>query len=122
MFNQPIGVKIANYFEIAAACAKSKKDERTFLLGAIGIRADQVMVKALNGPTYIPNRFAHAEYRLARKMTPNSVVYVVRILVSTGEFAMAKPCRNCVKMMKSRGVRRVYYTTGPTQYGVMDLD
>lgn len=114
--------KIFNYFQIAAMTARSKADERTFFLGAVGIRKDGAMVKALNGPTQIPNRLAHAEARLCRKLDVGSVVYVARVSVSTGQFAISKPCNSCVKIMKSKGVKKVYYTIGPDHYGVMELN
>lgn len=113
--------KIFSYFEIAGRIAKSKKDKRTFLLGAIGIRRDGAMVSAYNSAATSPTPAAHAEARLVKKLDHNATVYVARIALGTGEFAMAKPCHNCERALRSRGVKRVYYTIGPKEYGIMDL-
>lgn len=121
MQNKSIRKKIFDYFQIAAQVAQSKDDERSFLLGAIGIRADGVMVSALNGPSQYPNRVAHAEARLARKLTPNSEVYVVRVRLIDGQFGMARPCEACQKILRTKGIKRVYYSIGPDEFGIMNL-
>ena len=110
--------KIIKYLNVAANIADRKKDKRSFLFGVIGIRADGVMVKAVNGPSDVPTREGHAEWRLARKLTPNSIVYVARIK-RDGNWAMARPCPNCRKTLRSKGVKSVYYTISNNEYGVM---
>lgn len=105
-----------------ARLALSKNDERSFLLGAVGIRKDGVMVQAINGPSRMPCRLAHAEARLCRKLTPGSVVYVVRVRLADGEFGMARPCQSCQKILKSKGIRKVYYSINSTEYGVMEYN
>ncbi len=114
--------KIFSYFQIAAQTANSKDDRRCFLLGAIGIRSDQVMVKALNSPSDQPMAVAHAEAKLARKLTPNSIVYIARVRLIDGQFGLAKPCANCLKVLSSRGVSKIYYTIGPAEYGTIDMN
>jgi len=123
MFEErPIGRKVASYFEIAYKVASNRgRFRKTFFLGAIGIRSDGVMVHADNGFSMQVERKGHAEYRVAQKLTPYSEVYVCRISRLTGEFANAKPCNSCQKMLRSKGVRKVYYTMGPKEYGVMQL-
>lgn len=113
--------KIWHYFEIAAEQAFSKKDRRSFYLGAVGIRSDGAIVSACNGPTSEPERKAHAEYRLAKKLDPGSIVFVCRLLRKDRSFAIAKPCHSCTKMLVSRGVSKVYYTIAPGEYGVLNL-
>jgi cytidine deaminase len=113
--------KIFNYFEIASRLAIEKEDRRSFIFGAIGIRNDGRMVKALNGPTVSPSKQAHAEARLARKLDVGSEVYVARVLIISGDFAMAKPCHNCERILRSVGVKRVYYTIGPGEYGILEF-
>ncbi len=113
--------KVFTYFEIAARLTMSKKDRRQFLLGAVGIRHDGTMVSAINAPTEVPQARAHAETRLCRKLDVGSVVFVARCMKGTGQFALAKPCPSCLLAMRSRRVKRVYYTTGPDSYEVLNL-
>lgn len=118
MFYQVFGKKVANYFEMAATFA-AKKDGRTFFHGAIGIRADGVLVRAVNGRSDLPNRMVHAEYRLCKKLTKHSIVYVCRI--SNGSFALSRPCMSCQKVMKATGVKKCFYSIGPSEYGIMEF-
>jgi len=110
--------KIFNYFEIAASMARSKEDGRSFLLGAIGIRSDGVMVKALNSISEVPNRRCHAEYRLASRLDYGATIYVARVKLIDQTFGMSKPCKNCQKMLASRKVKKVYYTISQNEYGI----
>lgn len=121
MFKGSIGGQIGDYFYIAAKTAVSKNDQRTFLHGAVGIRHDGAMVRSMNGPSMLPMRMAHAEYRVARKMDVGGVIYVVRIGIGTGKFAISKPCHNCQHFMKSRGINKVYYSINEDEYGVVHL-
>ena len=105
-------------------------DVREALIGAIGERADGVVVFARNsavldttGNTGEPFCFApcHAEWRLAKKLDTGSTVYVARVR-KDGTLAMARPCGDCERVLRSRKVVRVYYTVGPTSYGVWDFE
>lgn len=113
--------KIFNYFKIAAKLSRKKKNKRYFYLGAIGIRSDGVMVKSANGPTPEPHPESHAEVRMAKKLDVGSTVYVARV-VATGDFAMAKPCRNCERYLKNKGVKTVYYTIANNEFGRLILN
>jgi len=97
------------------------KDPRGFLIGAVGVRADGVLVSSKNvaATDLAPNH--HAEARLARKLTPNSTVWVARVLRASTDWAMARPCQGCQNRMKSVGVQRVVYTIGPNEWGVLIL-
>lgn len=110
--------KILNFFEVAARTAVSKDDRRSFLLGAIGIRNDGVMVRSLNSPTENKNRMAHAECKLCRKLDYHADVYVARVRMDTYKFAMARPCPACRKILRSHKVKRVFYTITENQYGI----
>jgi tRNA(Arg) A34 adenosine deaminase TadA len=114
--------KIFNYFELAAQLAISKTDRRSFMLGAIGLRSDGVIVKALNAPTEAPNYKTHAEKRLVAKLNVGSIVYVARVRRDTGEFGLSKPCFSCMKAMKTAGVKKVYYTISQNEFGMIYLD
>ena len=47
-------------------------------------------------------------------------VAVARVLAN-GDWALARPCKNCQTCMKRKGVKRVYYTISPGEYGTMLL-
>jgi tRNA(Arg) A34 adenosine deaminase TadA len=80
-------------------------------LGAVGIRSDGVVVVARNSPVQQRMPQAHAEARLAKKLTPGSIVFVCRKNKVNGDNALAKPCPDCVRVLRSVGVSKVYYTT-----------
>ena len=107
----------------AVAVNKSSKsdDKRSFFLGAVGLRNDGVFVFAKNVPAtdHVPGH--HAETRLVRKMTPDSTVWVARVARKDGRWAMAKPCASCERRLRSAGIRRVVYTIGPEEWGVINL-
>lgn len=116
--------KIWHFFEIAAELATKKKDildKRAYFLGAIGIRQDGTIVASINGSSTSPKRQAHCEYRLASKLDFGATIYVARVRKGDGSFAMAKPCRNCQKVLRSKKVKKVYYTISQNEYGVLYL-
>lgn len=53
--------------------------------------------------------------------TWGSTVYVARVRRDNGKMAMSRPCRDCERVLRSRGVRKVFYTIGPKEYGVMEF-
>lgn len=65
-------------------------------------------------------KMAHAEQRIARKLDKGSAVYVAR-QHRNGDYAMARPCSSCERILRSRKVSRVFYTVGPKEYGVMEF-
>lgn len=109
------------YFSDAAEVAIKGEERRHFYLGAVGVRDDGAQVRAHNKSTMLQDRRFHAEYRLIKKMDVGSVVYVVRVTKGGRQFALAKPCANCLNAMLKRGVKRVYFTVSETEYDWMDL-
>ena len=107
------------YFDLAARAAEKQDDLRSHRVGAIGLRSDGVMVVASNGPAKNKAPKAHAEARLCRKLDYYGTVYVARR--NSDGFALAKPCPNCEIALRSRRVKRVYYTISSNEYGVLDL-
>lgn len=104
-------------------------DARHYWLGAAGLRADGALVRARNGPKVVPPRnlvrglvddTGHAESRLLRKLDLGSVVFVARISRETGQWALAKPCAPCKHRLLAKGVKRIYYTIGPNEYGQIE--
>lgn len=109
------------YLALAASCAPAHgEDRRTFLLGAVGVRSDGVVVKSRNGSYRERCPAGHAEARLSRKLDVGSTVFVARILRSGG-LALAAPCKDCRRSLRSRGVRHVYYTIDSDTFGRMVL-
>jgi tRNA(Arg) A34 adenosine deaminase TadA len=107
--------------DVAVKRSPRRRDTRSFFLGAVGVRSDGVFVTAKNLPSteHCPDH--HAETRLVRKMTPDSVVWVARVLQRDGSWAMAKPCPGCERRLRAAGVKRVVYTIGPNEWGTLDL-
>lgn len=94
---------------------RGELDLREHLLGAVAIRADGVIVVAHNGPAKNVYPPCHAEARILKKAGPNAILYVGRANRS-GEWALAMPCRNCMRLIRQRHVRVVYYTVAPNAY------
>ena len=115
--------KVFNYLKLAGQTALYNNDSRrNFFLGAVGIRKDGAIVRASNLSCEVPSRQYHAEYRCAMKLDYGAPeVYVARLRLDTLEFGIAKPCFSCEKVLRSKGVRRVYYSIGPTEYDVIKL-
>jgi len=118
-------MNIEEHFRMAAIAAVSKKDWRGFLIGSVAIRNDGALVASCNGPAilYCENKKrsfpeAHAEIRLSKKIDVGSTVFVVRVRKCDGQYGHAKPCKECRTVLKAKGVKRVYFTIGPTRYGV----
>ena len=106
---------------VAVKCQDKSIDNRSFLLGAVGLRSDGVIVTSRNiaSTDCAPNH--HAETRLIRKLTPNSTVWVARVSKKDARWALARPCTGCQRRLQSAGVSRVVYTIGPDEWGVWDL-
>jgi cytidine deaminase len=118
--------KIERLLDLATGAAltrvnyKSQHIVQHFRLGAAGIRNDGVIVVSYNGCQTAPNWRHHAESRLCRKLTPKSIVAVARVHAD-GSWAMAKPCKNCEICLRRIGVKRVYYTIAPNEFGTLIL-
>lgn len=95
-------------------------DIRTFFLGSVGLRNDGVLVSSRNVASRDVALSHHAEARLARKLTPQSEVWVARVR-KNGEWAIARPCASCQNKLRMAGVSRVVYTLEHNEWGVMDL-
>jgi hypothetical protein len=97
-------------------------------LGAVGVRKDGVIVSAKNGSVKVSSAdgdgfsfpTAHAEHRCVKKMDVGGVVYVARVL-RDGSLAMSKPCPDCERSLRGRGIKKVYYSINDVEYGVMEF-
>jgi tRNA(Arg) A34 adenosine deaminase TadA len=110
------------YFDLAKNIAVSTKnnDIRTFLIGAIGIREDGIIVSSRNISSRDRCKHAHAETRLVKKLGKNSYVFVARV-TRIGNIGLAKPCINCEIALRNKGVKKVYYTIDNKNFGILDL-
>ena len=104
-----------------AADGCSRNDNRSFHLGAVGMRNDGVIVTARNIAATDITPDAHAEARVVKKLTLDSCVWVARVGKGTRDWALARPCSSCQRRMKSAGVRKVVYTISPNEWGVIQL-
>lgn len=105
----------------AAAVASKRRDQRSFLVGAVGLRADGALVHAHNGADTDVSATIHAEVRLSKKLDVGATVWVARAARLNGQLALAKPCPNCERVLRRNGVRRVVYSTGPDSFEVLNL-
>lgn len=115
--------KVEKYFRMAKLVAlrgDAKDAQRQYRIGAVGIRNDGVIVGASNVPSRKQIVNAHAEYRTAKMLTIDSIMFVVRISRS-GNLRLAKPCEKCQKYLKFRKVRKCYYSIDNENYGVMQF-
>lgn len=95
--------------------------KRHFMLAAGAYRTDGAWVQARNGAVYGgPFCRAHAEHRLAMKLTRGCDVFVVRVK-KNGSAGLAKPCPACQRRLKRAGVRRVFYTVENKEAGILWL-
>jgi len=119
-------MNIWKYFKMASDVANLKEDQRSFHIGAVGIRNDGIIVASSNGRVELEQgnhrgyyAAAHAEARLCRKLDRGSVVFVVRAAKIDGSYKNSKPCKTCQNAMRKRGVEKVYYSITQNEYGVI---
>ncbi len=105
------------FFRLAKVLA-IKNDCRQYRFGAVGIRKDGTIVYSRNIPTRYPEPKAHAESRVARKLNRGSIVYVVRI-DRKDDLTTARPCKSCQRIMKSKGVKKCFYSISNNEFGVL---
>lgn len=108
-------MNVRKYLELAAQVSRLKDDDRTYFLGAVGLRRDGVLVAACNGNPKEPEPEHHAEARLLRKLGKGEIVFVARTLAD-GTWANAMPCVHCRLKLYRRGIERICFTTGPDRW------
>jgi len=123
--------RINRYFEAARAQA-ANSDYGKLRHGAVLVKGGSVIRSAYNKDdfTSFADRFRpqgcgpatrHAETEcvsgLSKEQTTGADIFVCRIN-NQGEFRMSKPCKMCHSIMKSAGIKRVFYTTN---YGGIEM-
>ena len=112
--------KIRYYFELAAKVARLGNTRvRDFLVGAVAIRRDGVLVASRNGSSHQSNPTAHAEYRVLKKAGLHSILFVVRVAKKDGSYRIAKPCSSCQAFMSEKRVDVCYYTKNDGTFGIL---
>lgn len=96
--------------ERAIEVAKKGNPRRAMVLGCALRRGDGVLVAFANNACQFLAPAQHAEARAAKKATPGSVAYVVRVRKLDGTLSMAKPCPSCQNRLRAHGVVRVVYS------------
>jgi len=122
---------IVNYLQLAAQAAmpSNEFDNREFWLGCVGIRTDGAVIISKNGSVFttdIADDFqiiptVHAEPRALRKLNWGSIMFVSRVMRNNKEYGMARPCPTCQIFIKSKGIKKVYYTINKKCYGRFDV-
>ncbi len=103
-------------FEVAIEAARpDKADKRLFTLGAVAIRQDGKWIVSHNGSSSHPVYEAHAEARCLRKAGRGATLIVARVR-KDGTLGLAKPCRRCQALIKSKEVHAVYYSTNENTF------
>lgn len=113
----------SNQYYLDKACDLASMSDCRFKHGAIIRKAGHTISVGINygvnDPKYLDDEVAvdhaavHAEVaalNACRKVDLRGAsIYVARVL-KNGEPRMSKPCENCQKALKERGVKKVYYT------------
>jgi len=111
-------MKIEDYLNMAAELAAKGDPAKNYLLGCIGVRTDGAIVKSDNLLIKEPLPEAHAEFRVVRKVDKGSCLYVARVVRKGFLWANSRPCPTCTARIKNKKIKAVYYTIGPSEYGV----
>jgi pyrimidine deaminase RibD-like protein len=100
------------------AISRAKNRAINFRHGCAALRGDGKIITAYNEMAMEQTWKAHAEARACRKLDIKAVVAVIRI-TADGKWANSKPCENCFRCMKRKGVERVLYSIRPNEYGTL---
>jgi deoxycytidylate deaminase len=105
--------------EKALQLARTSPDQKSFYMACVARRADGATVSSVNHCVRgqcIPKH--HAEARVLRKCDHGATLYVARVHKDRVTVAKAKPCKRCQSLIRNYGVKKVYYTIGPNEWGV----
>jgi tRNA(Arg) A34 adenosine deaminase TadA len=105
---------------LAAAVALGNKSKKNFLLAAVVQRRVGAVLVSTNSKTEVPAPSCHAEARAIRKADVGATLFVARV-TRDGEWAISKPCKHCQALIRNRGIKKVYYTIGPNEYGIWNV-
>ena len=120
----------------AVKLAKDKEDEELFRLGAVIVdRSKRIIASSTNKMTKthpiqkqwskkVSNGkqiYLHAEIAALVKCRKQPyAIYVARVLKDNTE-ALARPCPVCMAALKEAGVKKIFYTIGKNEIGVIRI-
>jgi hypothetical protein len=121
-------LEAANFARITGRDDKLKG----YWIASIGIRYDGVVIKSANAGVRVAENsiakfreipLSHSEVRTLRKMDCGGILCVARTLriknLSLQEsLRISRPCLVCRNHIKSKRIKKVYYTISPYEYGV----
>lgn len=108
------------YLDLAIRIALGGSEDRNYLIGCVGLRTDGAIVTAYNSWTKKPQHEAHSEFKVCRKINKGSILWVSRVL-RDGTWACAKPCVKCQALIRNKGIKKVFYTLGPEEFGTWNV-
>lgn len=100
-----------NLAKFLAVKTAFKSQHHRWRLGAVLVHSREILSASPNLPRlYGKERGICAETRLITKSIINgTVIYVARVKAD-GTLGLARPCEDCMRLIRSRGIRTVYYT------------
>jgi len=106
-----------NIISLAKDCAY--RSGSRFRLGAVIYKGREIIGRGWNKAdkthplASTPYSTIHAEFDAIIKAEPNKVrgadIYIHRIL-RNGKPALARPCLHCLKMLRTKGIRNIYFS------------
>lgn len=105
------------------------KSQHKHKLGAVLFKNNKILSVGFNQlkthpKSTHPYKTIHAEMQAIFSCPVRSLngasLYVCR--VSSSGIAMAKPCEHCEQLIRSTGIKQVYYTINNLSYGVTSYD
>jgi deoxycytidylate deaminase len=104
----------------AAMTAGKCDDIKTFFLAAVAERKDGAVVTSVNHAVFGQKNYDHhAESRVLRKCDYGAILYVARVMKADKKtWANARPCSRCRALIQNLGIKKVFYTIGPNEYGI----
>lgn len=102
-----LAVKEANrsllYFRVSCAVMQGSR------LVSRGVNKDKTHTRST-----VPTRTIHAEmdaiFSISLENLRGATVYVARVLQSTGELSLARPCESCYEMLENSGVKKIVFS------------
>lgn len=110
--------KNKKYFDLAKNMSM-KSDHRQYKLGCVIVKKNTIISTGYNQLKTHPKspdkwKMIHAEfsaiYNIPQDLLKGSTAYVYREF-KTGKTALAKPCKDCENLLRTNGIKTVYFTT-----------
>lgn len=79
---------------------------------AVNVPNEKTKVVKNRGPTFYGSKKMKDARKAKKRCVEGCDMYIARVKRGTDEWAMSKPCKECWEVMRTLGIRKVYYTTG----------